>query len=69
MITSLLLLADTSQDAIGLLGHLCALLVHAQLSVDKDPQVHFLHTIFQPLCPKPVVLPVAKLQDLALGLV
>ena len=35
-------------------------------------QVHFLYTVFQPLCPKPVALPgvvVAKEQDPAFGLV
>mgnify|MGYP001858534822 FL=1 len=42
-----------------------------QLSTDQHPLAHFFHTVFQPLCPKPVVLPVvvmAKVQDLALGL-
>ena len=65
-------ISDTSQDAIGLLGHLGTLLAHVQSSVNQHPQVHLLYTVFQPLCPKPVVLPevvVAKVQDLAFGLV
>ena len=60
---------DTSQDAVGLLGHPGTLLAYVQPSIDQYPQVHFLHTVFQPLCPKPVALPgavVAKVQDLAL---
>ena len=47
------------------------LLEHVQPSVNQNPQVHFLHAIFQPLCPKPVVLPgvlVAKILDSTLGL-
>ena len=65
-------ISDTSQDAIGLLGHLGTLLAHAQFSVNQHPQVHFLYTVFQPLCSKPVALPgviVAKVQDPAFGLV
>ncbi|KAJ7423037.1 hypothetical protein WISP_35360 [Willisornis vidua] len=63
---------DTDQDAIGLLGHLGTLLVHAQLPVNPDPQVLFCLAALQPLCPLPVVLQavvVAKVQDPALGLV
>jgi len=65
-------ISDTSQDAVGLLGHLGTLLAHVQSSVNQHPQVHFLYTVFQPLCPKPVALPgviVAKVQDPAFGLV
>ncbi|KAK4819416.1 hypothetical protein QYF61_003687 [Mycteria americana] len=54
---------DTSQDAIGFLGHLGTLLAHIQAAVNKHPQ---------PLFPKPVALhgvAVAQVQDLALGLV
>ncbi|KAK4824801.1 hypothetical protein QYF61_019469 [Mycteria americana] len=47
---------DTSQDAIGLLGHLGTLLAPIQLAVDQHPQVFFHRTAFQPLFPKPVVL-------------
>ena len=46
-------------------------MVHVQLSINQHPQVCFLHTAFQPLCPKPVALPgvvVAKVQDPAVGL-
>ena len=63
-------ISDISQDATGL-GHLGTLLAHIQPSVDQCPQVSFFYTVFQPLCPKPVVLyvvVVAKVQDLALGL-
>ena len=54
------------------LGHLGTLLAHVQSSLNQNPQVHFLYTVFQPLCPKPVALPgviVAKVQDPAFGLV
>jgi len=64
-------ISDTSQDAIGLLGHQGTLLAHVQLSVNEHPQVCFFYTVFQSLYPKPVTLPgvvVAKVQDLALGL-
>ena len=44
-------ISDTSQDAIGLLGHLDTLLPH-----DQHAQVLFLQTAFQSLCPKPVAL-------------
>jgi len=60
------------QDAIGLLGYLGTLLAHLQLSTDQHPQVHFLHTSFQPFCLKPVALPgvvAAKVYNIALGLV
>ncbi|KAK4824542.1 LOW QUALITY PROTEIN: hypothetical protein QYF61_016146, partial [Mycteria americana] len=60
---------DTSQDAIGFLGHLGTLLAHIQPAVNQHPQVLFLWAAFQPLFPKPVVLHgvvVAQVQDLAL---
>ncbi|KAK4829505.1 hypothetical protein QYF61_005144 [Mycteria americana] len=63
---------DTSQDAIGFLGHLGTLLAHIQAAVNQHPQVLFLLAAFQPLFPKPVALhgvAVAQVQDLALGLV
>ncbi|KAK4810966.1 hypothetical protein QYF61_014438 [Mycteria americana] len=65
-------ISDTSQDAIGLLGHLGTLLAHIQLAVNQHPQVLFCQAAFQPLFPKPVALHgvvVAQVQDLALGLV
>ena len=57
---------------LGILGHLGTLLAHIQPSTDQYPQVCFLFTVSQLLCPKPVTLPgvaVAKAQDPALGLV
>ncbi|KAK4814535.1 hypothetical protein QYF61_022254 [Mycteria americana] len=63
---------DTSQDAVGFLGHLGTLLAHIQAAVDQQPQVLFRRAAFQPLFPKPVVLHgviVTQVQDLALGLV
>ncbi|KAK4814264.1 hypothetical protein QYF61_012819 [Mycteria americana] len=63
---------DTSQDAIGFLGHLGTLLAHIQAAVNKHPQVLFCLAAFQPPFPKPVALHgvvVAQVQDLALGLV
>ncbi|KAK4832812.1 hypothetical protein QYF61_025680 [Mycteria americana] len=63
---------DTSQDAIGFLGHLGTLLAHIQPAVDQHPQVLFHQAAFQPLFPKPVALHgvvVTQVQDLALGLV
>ncbi|KAK4832478.1 hypothetical protein QYF61_023525 [Mycteria americana] len=63
---------DTSQDAIGFLGHLGTLLAHIQAAVNQHPQVLLCRAAFQPLFPKPVVLHgvvVAQVQDLALGLV
>ncbi|KAK4823964.1 hypothetical protein QYF61_008350 [Mycteria americana] len=63
---------DTSQDAIGFLGHPGTLLAHIQAAVNQHPQVLLCQAAFQPLFPKPVVLhgvAVAQVQDLALGLV
>ncbi|KAK4827716.1 hypothetical protein QYF61_021016 [Mycteria americana] len=65
-------ISDTSQDAIGLLGHLGTLLAHIQAAVNQYPQVLFCQAAFQPLFPKPVALHgvvVTQGQDLALGLV
>ncbi|KAK4818185.1 hypothetical protein QYF61_007823 [Mycteria americana] len=62
---------DTSQDAIGFLGHLGTLLAHVQPAVNQHPQV-LCWAAFQPLFPKPVVLHgvvVAQVQDLTLRLV
>ncbi|PKU32558.1 alpha-2-macroglobulin-like protein 1 [Limosa lapponica baueri] len=59
---------DTSQDAVGLLGHLGTLLAH----VNRHPQVLFCWAAFQPLFPKPVALPgvvVTEMRDPALGLI
>ncbi|KAK4815578.1 hypothetical protein QYF61_004095, partial [Mycteria americana] len=63
---------DTSQDAIGFLGHLGTLLAHIQAAVDQNSQVLPCWAALQPVFPKPVALhgvAVAQLQDLALGLV
>ncbi|KAK4824928.1 hypothetical protein QYF61_021548 [Mycteria americana] len=63
---------DTSQDAIGLLGHLGTLLAHIQAAVDQHPRVLFHQAAFQPLFPKPVALHgvvVTQVQDPALSLV
>ncbi|KAK4817942.1 hypothetical protein QYF61_002786 [Mycteria americana] len=65
-------ISDTSQDAIGFLGHLGTLLAHIQAVVNQHPQVLLCWAAFQPLFPKPVALhgvAVAQVQDLALGLV
>ncbi|KAK4815167.1 hypothetical protein QYF61_017663 [Mycteria americana] len=65
-------IADTSQDAIGFLGHLGTLLAHIQAAVDQHPHVLFRRAAFQPLFPKPVALHgvvVTQVQDPALGLV
>ncbi|KAK4831982.1 hypothetical protein QYF61_020365 [Mycteria americana] len=65
-------ISDTSQDAVGLLGHLGTLLAHIQAAVNQHPQVLFHQAAFQPLFPKPAALhgvAVAQVQDLALGLV
>ncbi|KAK4825857.1 hypothetical protein QYF61_003131 [Mycteria americana] len=65
-------ICDTSQDAIGFLGHLGTLLAHIQAAVNQHPQIFFHWAAFQPLFPKPVALhgvAVAQVQDLALGLV
>jgi len=67
MITFLL----SSQDVIGLLGHLSTPVAHAQPSVDQHPHVLFFLSVFQPLCPKHVALPgvvVVKVQDRPLDL-
>ncbi|KAK4810846.1 hypothetical protein QYF61_008818 [Mycteria americana] len=63
---------DTSQDAIGFLGHLGTLLAHIQAAVNQHPQVLFCQAAFQPLFPKPVALHgvvLFQVQDLALSLV
>ncbi|KAK4814532.1 hypothetical protein QYF61_022021 [Mycteria americana] len=63
---------DTSQDAVGFLGHLGTLLAHIQAAVNQHAQVLLCQAAFQPLFPKPVALhgvAVAQVQDLALGLV
>ncbi|KAK4826463.1 hypothetical protein QYF61_009190 [Mycteria americana] len=63
---------DTSQDAIGFLGHLGTLPAHVQPDVKQHPQVLLCRAAFQPLFPKPVALhgvAVAQAKDLALGLV
>ncbi|KAK4827087.1 LOW QUALITY PROTEIN: hypothetical protein QYF61_014189 [Mycteria americana] len=63
---------DTSQDAIGFLGHLGTLLAHIQAAVNQHPQVLLCLAAFQPLFPKPVALHgvvATQVQDLALGLV
>ncbi|KAK4821791.1 hypothetical protein QYF61_003166 [Mycteria americana] len=63
---------DTSQDAIGFLGHLGTLLAHIQAAVNQHPQVLLCQAAFQPLFPKPVALHGVvgtQVQDLALGLV
>ncbi|KAK4831521.1 hypothetical protein QYF61_018123 [Mycteria americana] len=65
-------ISDTSQHAIGFLGHLGTLLAHIQATVNQHPQVLFRQAAFQPLFPKPVALhgvAVAQVQDPALGLV
>jgi len=62
---------DTSQDAVGPLGHLGTLLAHVQPAVNQHPQVFFCWAAFQPLTPKPVVLHgvvVTQVQDPAFGL-
>ncbi|GAB0187966.1 hypothetical protein GRJ2_001261900 [Grus japonensis] len=64
--------SDTSQDALGLLGHLGTLLAHVQPAVNHHPQVLFCWAAFQPLFPKPVALygvVVTPVQDPALSLV
>ena len=66
-------IVDTSQDAVGLLGHLGTLLAHVQPAVDQYPQVLFHQASFQQLLPKPVVLHeivvAKKVLDPAFGLV
>ncbi|KAK4815185.1 LOW QUALITY PROTEIN: hypothetical protein QYF61_021045 [Mycteria americana] len=44
---------DTSQDAIGFLGHLGTLLAHIQAAVNQHPQVLLCQAAFQALFPKP----------------
>ncbi|KAK4818207.1 hypothetical protein QYF61_008697 [Mycteria americana] len=63
---------DTSQDAIGFLGHLGTLPAHIQAAVNQHPQVLLCWAAFQPLFPKPVALhgvAVTQVQDPALSLV
>ncbi|KAK4823486.1 hypothetical protein QYF61_002550 [Mycteria americana] len=63
---------DTSQDAIGFLGHLGTLLAHIQLAVNQHSKVLLCLAAFQPLFLKPVALhgvAVTQVQDLALSLV
>ncbi|KAK4809169.1 hypothetical protein QYF61_006427 [Mycteria americana] len=63
-------ISDTSQDAIGLLGHLGTLLAHIQPAVDQHPQVLLHQAAFQPLFPKPAALHgvvVTQVQDPALS--
>ncbi|KAK4828228.1 hypothetical protein QYF61_024723 [Mycteria americana] len=65
-------ISDTSQDAIGFLGHLGTLLAHIHPAIDQHPQVLLCQAAFQPLFPKPVALhgvAVTQLQDPALSLV
>ncbi|KAK4827635.1 hypothetical protein QYF61_019845 [Mycteria americana] len=65
-------ISDTSQDALGLLGHLGTLLAHIQPAINQHPRVLFCLAAFQPLFPKPVALHgvvVTQVQDLALSLV
>ncbi|KAK4827978.1 LOW QUALITY PROTEIN: hypothetical protein QYF61_022680 [Mycteria americana] len=62
---------DTSQDAIGFLGHLGTLLAHIQVAVNQHAQVLLCQAAFHPLFSKPVALhgvAVAQAQDLALSL-
>ncbi|KAK4824915.1 hypothetical protein QYF61_021430 [Mycteria americana] len=47
---------DTSQDAIGFLGHLGTLLAHVQAAVNQYSQILLCRAAFQPLFPKPVAL-------------
>ncbi|KAK4827459.1 hypothetical protein QYF61_018180 [Mycteria americana] len=65
-------ISDTSQDAIGLLGHLGTVLAHIQPALDQHSQVLFHQAAFQPLFPKSVALHgvvVTQVQDSALSLV
>ncbi|KAK4823872.1 hypothetical protein QYF61_007628 [Mycteria americana] len=65
-------ISDTSQDAVGFLGHLGTLPAHVQPAVNQHPQVLSHQAAFQSLFPKPVALHgvvVAQVQDLPLGLV
>ncbi|KAK4808540.1 hypothetical protein QYF61_009843, partial [Mycteria americana] len=47
---------DTSQDAVGFLGHLGTLPAHVEPAVSQHPQVLLCQAAFQPLFPKPVAL-------------
>ena len=61
---------DTSQDAIGLLGHLGTLLAHIQPTVYQYTKVPFHQAAFKSLVRRPVGLPgvvVTKMQDPTLG--
>ncbi|KAK4825734.1 hypothetical protein QYF61_002173 [Mycteria americana] len=49
-------ISDTSQDAVGFLGHLGTLLAHIEPAVKQHPQVLFRLAACQPLFPKPVAL-------------
>ena len=73
MITSLLLLATLFlMQARMPLALLATLSAHVQPSINQHPQVPFLFTVMQPLSPKHIALRgviVAKVQDMALGLV
>ncbi|KAK4816402.1 hypothetical protein QYF61_016719 [Mycteria americana] len=63
---------DTSQNAVGFLGHLGTLRAHVQPAVNQHPQVLFRQAAFQPLFPKPVALHgvvVTQVRDPTLGLV
>jgi len=63
---------DTSQDAVGVLGHLSMLLAHVQPAVSQHPQILLCRAAFRPLLPKPAALHgvvVTQAQDLALSLV
>ncbi|XP_071415412.1 mucin-2 [Pithys albifrons albifrons] len=63
---------DTDQEAIGLLGHLCALLAHVQPAVYQNSQLPLCLTALQSLCPQSVELQgviVVKVQDSVLSLV
>ncbi|KAK4823942.1 hypothetical protein QYF61_008328 [Mycteria americana] len=65
-------ISETSQGAIGFLGHLGTLLAHIQPAVNQHSQDFFHQAAFQPLFPKPVALHgvvVTQVQDPALGLV
>jgi len=66
-------ISDTSQDAIGLLGHTAG---SHSVEYQPTPPVLFFHAVFHPLCSKTVVLPTVVVanprqvvQDLAFGLV
>ena len=67
-----LLQTEQSQLLQPLLIRLVLQTPHVQSSINQYPQVHFLYTVFQPLCPRPLALPgvvVAKVQDPTFGLV